>query len=206
MLELFLKGLLIGVVSSAPMGAVGILCIQRTLNKGRWHGFATGLGAAFSDLFYALVTGLGMGVLFEFISIHLHTMQLFGSIALLMLGLYIFSKKPFHNYRKNANPQATHLLKEFSTGFLFTLSNVLIVFLFIALFAQLQFITPRNDIASYVLGYGGILLGAMVWWFLLTALLDRLRGKISLTQLRFINRATGGIIVLLSLAGIVSAL
>ena len=52
--QLFLKGLIIGIIASAPMGPVGILCIQRTLQKGRSYGIVTGAGAALSDLFYAL--------------------------------------------------------------------------------------------------------------------------------------------------------
>ncbi len=44
-LDLIVKGLLIGVVASAPMGPVGVLCVQRTLNKGRWYGFVTGIGS-----------------------------------------------------------------------------------------------------------------------------------------------------------------
>jgi len=67
-LDLILKGILIGIIASAPMGPVGILCIQRTLNKGRWYGFATGLGAAISDMLYALITGLGMSFIMDFIS------------------------------------------------------------------------------------------------------------------------------------------
>lgn len=67
LLELILKGLLIGIIASAPMGPVGILCIQRTLNKGRWYGFVTGVGAAASDIIYALITGLGMSFVMDFI-------------------------------------------------------------------------------------------------------------------------------------------
>ena len=52
-LDLLVKGLIVGVVVSAPLGPVGVLCIQRTLNKGRWYGFVTGLGAALSDIGYA---------------------------------------------------------------------------------------------------------------------------------------------------------
>ena len=48
------RGLAIGVIISAPMGPVGILCVQRTLEKGRYTGFFTGIGAALSDLFYCL--------------------------------------------------------------------------------------------------------------------------------------------------------
>lgn len=34
MLGLISKGIVIGVLVSAPMGPIGMLCIQRTLNKG----------------------------------------------------------------------------------------------------------------------------------------------------------------------------
>ena len=40
--DLVFKGMLIGMIASAPMGPVGILCVQRTLNKGRQFGLATG--------------------------------------------------------------------------------------------------------------------------------------------------------------------
>ena len=82
--ELMLKGLAIGVIVSAPLGPVGVMCIRRTLNKGRWHGFITGMGASLSDLFYAMVTGLGMSFVFDFIN-NAHNMfvlQLVGSILL----------------------------------------------------------------------------------------------------------------------------
>ncbi|MBO7281577.1 MAG: hypothetical protein J6V00_10505, partial [Bacteroidaceae bacterium] len=58
--ETIVKGLIIGIVASAPMGPVGVLCIQRTLNKGRIYGLVTGLGAAISDIIYALITGYGL--------------------------------------------------------------------------------------------------------------------------------------------------
>ena len=66
-LLLIVKGLLVGIIASAPMGPVGILCIQRTMQKGRAYGIVTGAGAALSDIFYALVTGLGMSFVVDFI-------------------------------------------------------------------------------------------------------------------------------------------
>ena len=66
-LDLTIKGLIVGMVASAPMGPVGVLCVQRTLNKGRIYGLVTGLGAAVSDFIYALITGLGMSFVVEFI-------------------------------------------------------------------------------------------------------------------------------------------
>ena len=61
MLGIVSKGIIIGVLVSAPMGPIGMLCIQRTLNKGRWHGFVTGLGAALSDVIYAALNLSGHG-------------------------------------------------------------------------------------------------------------------------------------------------
>lgn len=55
-LLLIIKGLMVGIIASAPMGPVGILCIQRTIQKGRTYGIVTGAGAALSDIIYALIT------------------------------------------------------------------------------------------------------------------------------------------------------
>ncbi|MCI9285723.1 MAG: LysE family translocator [Muribaculaceae bacterium] len=66
---IMLRGILIGILVSAPMGPIGMLCIQRTLSRGRWPAFFTGVGAGVSDLVYCLLTGLGdfgTGFLFTF--------------------------------------------------------------------------------------------------------------------------------------------
>ncbi|MDD4952426.1 MAG: lysine transporter LysE, partial [Desulfovibrionaceae bacterium] len=56
----FLKGLAIGLSISAPVGPIGLLCIQRTLAGGRRSGLASGLGAAVADTFYGCVAGFGL--------------------------------------------------------------------------------------------------------------------------------------------------
>ena len=67
-LDFISKGLLIGMIASAPMGPVGILCVQRTLKKGRWYGFVTGVGASISDIIYAAITGFGMAFVMDFVN------------------------------------------------------------------------------------------------------------------------------------------
>lgn len=82
-LDFIFKGMLIGVIASAPMGPVGVLCVQRTLNKGRWYGFVTGIGAVVSDILYAVVTVYGMSLVMDFISDQQNKfyLQIVGSIA-----------------------------------------------------------------------------------------------------------------------------
>src|SRR3712207_234616 len=89
-IDLILKGLLIGIIASAPMGPVGILCVHRTLNKGRWYGFATGIGATISDVFYALLAAFGMGFIMDFIEDPTYNfiLQIVGSVVLLGFGIY----------------------------------------------------------------------------------------------------------------------
>ena len=78
--DILWKGFIIGVIVSAPLGPVGVLCIQRTLNKGRWYGFVTGIGASLSDIAYALLTGYGMSFVFDYVNKNIFYLQLFGSI------------------------------------------------------------------------------------------------------------------------------
>lgn len=95
-LDILVKGFVIGIVVSAPLGPVGVLCIQRTLNKGRWYGFVTGLGASLSDIAYALLTGYGMSFVFDYINKNIFYLQLLGSIMLLVL-VYIHSVATRYN-------------------------------------------------------------------------------------------------------------
>ena len=140
-LDLMFKGVLIGILASAPMGPVGVLCIQRTLNKGRWYGFVTGIGAAVSDIFYALITGLGMSFVMEFIEqgSNLFYLQISGSIMLLFFGIYCFKSNPTKKIHVSGNKKGS-LVHNGVTAFLVTFSNPLIIFLFMGCYAQLAFV------------------------------------------------------------------
>lgn len=83
------------------MGPVGVLCLQRTLNKGRIFGLVTGIGAALSDIIYALITGFGMSFVMDFInnSHNLFILQLVGSVMLLFFGIYTFRSNPRRSFR-----------------------------------------------------------------------------------------------------------
>ena len=100
LLELFRTGMIIGILVSAPMGPIGMLCIQRTLSEGRWHGFVSGLGAALSDVIYAAVTALSMGLVVNFVEAHQKPLEVFGSLVLGAFGYYIFQANPVKRLRR----------------------------------------------------------------------------------------------------------
>ena len=120
MLGLISKGIVIGVLVSAPMGPIGMLCIQRTLNKGRWHGFVTGLGAALSDVIYATLTCLGMGVVVNFVEANQAPLQLIGSVVLGVFRLLYFSIQSCKEFKKAAGEKVI-----FHPGFYYSFSSYL---------------------------------------------------------------------------------
>lgn len=198
-LDFVFKGILIGLMASAPMGPVGVLCIQRTLNKGRWYGFITGIGACVSDIIYALFTGFGMSFVMNFVGNEHNRfiLQISGSVVLLLFGIYCYRSNPTKNMHKSNKNQKGTLAHNGITAFLVTLSNPLIIFLFIFLFAQFAFVVNDRPFEMTV-GYASIILGALLWWFGLTWLIDKVRGKFDNYGIVLINRVVGCIVVIFS--------
>ena len=176
-LDFIFKGLLIGIISSAPMGPVGILCIQRTLNKGRWYGFVTGIGAAISDTIYALIVGLG--------------------VLLLLFGIYCFKSNPMKKMHQSSNTKGS-IFHNGLTAFLVTISNPLIIFLFMATFAQFALVQPDRPF-EMIVGFACIPAGALLWWYGLTWLVDKIRGKFDVNGVLIINKVIGSVVILFSI-------
>ena len=198
-LDQIFKGMLIGIFASAPMGPVGILCVQRTLNKGRWYGFVTGIGAAISDISYALITGLGISFVMDLVNNEQNKfwLQIIGSIVLLVFGVITWRSDPTRNMHKSGTQKGT-LVHNCWTAFWVTFSNPLIIFLFMGLFAQWAFIIPDHPIVMSV-GYLSIIGGALLWWFGLTWLVDTIRGIFDTSGIRIINKIIGSVVILFSL-------
>ena len=185
------------------MGPVGILCIQRTLNQGRNAGFFTGVGAAASDLFYCLLVGLGISLVTDFIADHVNVLQIIGSVILIVYAVYMIFHNPVSQIKENIDQRDDHL-RERVTGFLFTLSNPLIMFLIIPLFARFGFPLPEYKFYHVIIGYAFIVVGALLWWGMITFFVDKVRTHFNIRSMWLINRIIGSIILVLSLYGLVT--
>lgn len=203
---MILRGIIIGVVVSAPMGPVGIYIIQRTLDKGRLSGFYTGVGAAVSDLIYCLLTGFGLSFIEEFINRHRSPIQLLGSIVLIFFGIWLIRKTPDGGaIAADADHGAPSREGDVLKGFALTFSNPLILFLIIGLFAQFNFVIEGMKFYHYLLGFIGIIGGALGWWWLVTHFVDKLRGHFTQRTMKRINMAIGVIILVFAGVGIYSS-
>lgn len=205
MLALAWKGIIIGILVSAPMGPIGMLCIQRTLIKGRWHGFVTGLGAALSDIMYATIACLGMGIVVNFVETNQTLLQTTGSIVLGIFGYYTYQINPMKRIQKRKEKKISYT-HDFISAFFLTFSNVLIILLFIGLFARFSFVLPEHSVWMIAGGVGCIAVGAIFWWFGITYIVTKLKRWFNIRGIWILNKVVGSAIMTLAVLGIVSVL
>lgn len=204
MFSTIVEGITIGLCTSIPVGPIAILIIQRTLQKGRLHGFFSGLGAATSDTFYALLAIVGLSVVLSFIEENKLIIQIAGSAIMMIFGIYIFFQNPAKNIEKSKTDKSSYW-QEYLTAFFLTLSNPLMIFLYIGLFAQYNFISSESHFFEIAIGICSVFLGAGLWWFLITLLASIFRKRFNIRGLWILNKATGLLIFVIALAALVSS-
>ncbi|SFS47930.1 Threonine/homoserine/homoserine lactone efflux protein [Porphyromonadaceae bacterium NLAE-zl-C104] len=203
MFETITKGFLIGLLVSAPMGPINMLVIQRTLNRGWWHGFVTGLGALLSDLSYAVITLVGLSFVSDFFDEYEQIIQILGSVILFFFGLRVFNSNPLRDWTPDKLPQETRYIRDFVSSFLLTFSNVAIILIFMGFYARFSFNPLADGRNFFAAGLIAFIIAIFVWWFLLTTMVSRLRKHFNRRGLVLLNRSVGTLLMLLGLGGII---
>lgn len=188
--EFIIKGIIIGFLASVPLGPVGVLCIQRTINKGRLSGVFSGMGAATVDSLYALVAAFGLTFIINFIEAQRFYIEIIGAIVLIFIGAKIFYANPITQIRRHRRKK-NNLVEDYFSVFLLTLSNPLALFLFVAAFAGLGIVSPDSVSSKSLFIILGVFIGAMTWWLILTFFINLFRKKFRLKQLWWINKIAG---------------
>jgi len=189
---LFLKGLLIGFSIAAPVGPIGLLCIQRTITYGRISGLVTGLGAATADGMYGAVAAFGLTAVSAFLIGQQFWFRLVGGIFLLYLGAKTFLSK---SAEKAASSTHKGLLSDYASTVFLTITNPMSILAFVAIFAGLGLANTGGSHASPMLMVAGVALGSALWWLLLSSGISLLGPKLNKGALNLVSRASGAIIV-----------
>ena len=194
-LNLLWKGVVTGLAVSIPLGPLGILCIQRTVNKNWKSGIFSGIGIATADTVYAFVAGFGLSIIIDFIRTYELYFKLVGFFVLILLGIYIFRSNPTKQIQDYKRRGSSHL-QDFLTTFLVTLSNPLSVFVFIAIFTGYSIVLQFSQPLEALLTFGGIFIGGSLWWIIITGFANLFRHKLTINTLYWANRIIGlGVIV-----------
>ncbi len=190
MLTTLLKGFIVGLGASIPLGPLGVLCVQKTLSKGRNSGFITGLGASFSDTLYAAISLLGLAFIENLIDKNRDMVMIIGGAIIIYIGIRIFFTNPIKQIRqKNTNKKH---VQDFVEAFLMTVTNPGSIFLILGLLAAVGININDNAVRpSVTFILLGVFLGTVTWWFSLSTGINLFRKKFRIRQLVMINRISG---------------
>jgi threonine/homoserine/homoserine lactone efflux protein len=185
---LFIKGIGVGFAIAAPVGPVGILCMQRSLTKGFLYGLFSGTGAAMADAIFGAIAAFGVSFISDFLTREQLWLQLGGAFLLLIMGVHtIFAKWRPPGERAGANDLAHDLL----TTFFLTITNPITIFSLTAVFVAVGITSGTETLLGGGLVTGGVFVGSALWWCILCGGVSLGRNVMSGTYLKRIHRAAG---------------
>lgn len=159
------KGMLIGFALAAPLGPVGLLCIRRVMEHGRFSGIFSGLGAALGDAFYGFFAAFGVTLISDFFVQEAFWLRLVGGMFLCLIGLKLFFSKPpslsSHGHEQN-------FFTDFASTLLLTLSNPMTALLYIFVFASFGLGGKNYGVFHALSLVLGVFLGSFSWWTLVS--------------------------------------
>ncbi len=203
-LLVIIKGISTGIAVSAPLGPIGVLCIQRTMNKGFMSGFISGMGAAAADIVYAVIAGFSITLIKDFLEANQMPIRIIAGFFLIFVGVKIFMSNPAKQIRK-LRAKGNRYFTDFATSFLVTVSNPITILAFGALFTGFNTVEQGTDTIVIIALIASVFIGALLWWLCLIAIVSIVRRKIRLRNLLWINRITGALIVVFAVVVAISA-
>jgi putative LysE/RhtB family amino acid efflux pump len=194
------KGFALGFAIAAPLGPIGTLCINRTLQRGFWAGLAGGLGTAFADSFYAGLAAAGFAAFAAFLAGIDVPMRLVGGLAMLWIGYRGLTPKP---PRPAAEVGAADLLGTIGATFLLTVTNPTTILSFALFFAGLGLAEANDGLASALVVIG-VFMGSLAWWAILAGTIALIRHRLPDRFVLWIARGSGGVIMLFGVVAVLS--
>jgi len=198
---LFVKGFVIGISIAAPVGPIGVLCIQRTLSGGRLYGLVSGLGAATADTIYGFIAAFGLTFISTFLVEQQFWFRLIGGGFLGYLGLKAFLSKPVE---RTVSDNSLSYAGAYGSAFCLTLTNPMTIIAFAAIFAGLGMISSGVHYVLASIMVVGVFIGSGFWWFILSSATSLFRGKMDHRKLIMVNRISGIVIITFGLWAILS--
>ena len=196
-----IKGLIIGLIVSFPIGPLGIISIKRTINSGWEEGFASGLGAAASDVIYSSSAIFGISFCERLIHKHISLINEVTGILFIIVGINIFINSLKNNIDKVEfkNEQIHPTI----TNFLLGLSNPITFIIFMTIFAKIEIKTDVNEIIHKLLFVSSIFIGSGIFWLVTSNLIDKCKKGIRIEQLCIFNKIAA---ISITLFGIINIL
>lgn len=213
---IFINGLLFGLVLAAPVGPVGVMCVQRTLTEGRMHGLLSGLGAAFGDAMYGAVAAFGISWVADWITDHQIAVRLVGGVVLLLLAIRTMLRRPRQRSDANAGGGAAgsvvteihteSLFQDFVSTFVLAIANPITLIAFAGLLATLGVTQAGQSVEHGGWLVAGVFLGSAFWWLALSLTAGYFRGFLDGDYDRWVTRISASILLVFAVYALSTAI
>jgi len=193
---IFLKAIVMGVGVSAPPGPNAMLMINRTLRKGHFSGFMTGMGVATADTIFAIIAGLGLSYIISFVNQQSFYIKLVAGLMVAGIGIKLFLSNPVPDIRgKIRDSKKRNPFQDFLSVFMLALTNPFSIFIFIALFPGMNISFSGAGLLIPLVIITGIFTGASLWWFTFSWVVNHFSRSMRLRNVVTLTRISGAVII-----------
>lgn len=194
-----LKGFVIGICASAPVGPIAILVIQKSITKGHKAGFITGMGACVVDTVFSIIAIFALAAAQRLIDDNRELILIAGGLVVALLGWSMSTSNPLRKMKAEQNTSPAANVKNFLQAVVMGLSNpgaILVIFALFAFFGIGPLDRSDYRVAPIILS---VSCGAAFYWFVVTWLLSRFQNRFNLRTVIWINRLTGAVVIIIGL-------
>ena len=184
----FARALGIGVLVAAPVGAMAMRCMERTLSRGRASGYTTGAGIATADAIYASIAAFGLTALSGALTGVQAWVRLAGGAFLVYLGVRAMLSHP---KRRRGEEGAAPLVRTYGSALGLTLTNPQTILAFAGIFAGAGLATAGGGWAAPAVTVAGVFGGSLLWWLVLVTAVGALRERVGERTLVWVTRVSG---------------
>lgn len=199
-----------GFIGAAPIGAVNIICIRRTLHYGPLNGFLSGLGAALGDGFFAVLVAFGLSGLASVIHDNRVFLELIGAAILIGYAVYaLLTTPPIQKIEakgEQVEEKTTGLISAVFSTFGLTVINPATLIFFTAVGASISGLVPAGSpiYVGAAVFVAGVVLGSTMWWAVIVLITYFAHQQIGDRSIVIINRVTGVLIGLFGIAVLIN--
>jgi len=191
---LFFKGIFVGFLIAAPVGPVGILCAQRTLQISLLAGLVSGFGAALADTIFGAVAAFGLTFVARYLLENESLMRLIGGLLLVGIGVETMLKKPVQ-IQSDKLPKAHRYAASFFRTFMLTITNPITIMAFGPVFVAANAVVEEGNLLQAWSLILGVFSGSALWFSMLCGGVHLGRHHINDRRMRWMNRISGIVIV-----------
>lgn len=190
-MENLFKGILIGLMFGVPIGTVGAMTVQRTLDRGFGAGLLTGLGSSVADCLYACVGVFGLTFISDFLLKYQTIINIIGGVFVLIIGIGQLVKKPAEGAPQKSAEGAKMFLSSFAVG----ITNPAAILTFLFAFTYFGIAEISGELNEILL-VAGVFIGTYIWWSALSGTVCFIKSKTGNRGLPYINKIFGVILIL----------